>query len=45
MGDEEKDRGNAIVNFRGEKRSNQTLESKTDPTRNWRAKEMERRPN
>jgi hypothetical protein len=30
-GDEEKDRGNANVNFRGEKRSNQTHESKTDP--------------
>jgi hypothetical protein len=37
-GDEEKDRGNANVNFRGEKRSNQTHESKTDPVRNWRAK-------
>jgi hypothetical protein len=30
-GDEEKDRGNANVNFRGEKRSNQTQDSKTDP--------------
>ena len=30
-GDAEKDRGNANVNFRGEKRSNQTHESKTDP--------------
>jgi len=30
-GDERKDRGNANVNFRGEKRSNQTHESKTDP--------------
>jgi len=30
-GDEEKDRGNANVNFRGEKRSNQTHESKTNP--------------
>jgi hypothetical protein len=30
-GDEEKDRDNANVNFRGEKRSNQTHESKTDP--------------
>jgi hypothetical protein len=30
-GDEEEDRGNANVNFRGEKRSNQTHESKTDP--------------
>lgn len=37
-GDEEKDRGNANANFRGEKRSNQTHESKTDPVRNWRAK-------
>jgi len=30
-GDEEKDRGKANVNFCGEKRSNQTHESKTDP--------------
>ena len=30
-GDEEKDRGNANVNFRGEKRSNQMHESKIDP--------------
>jgi hypothetical protein len=30
-GDEGKDRGNANVNFRGEKGSNQTHESKTDP--------------
>jgi len=30
-GDEEKDRGNANANFRGEKRSNQTHESKTGP--------------
>lgn len=31
MGMKKKDRGNANVNFRGEKRSNQTHESKTDP--------------
>ena len=30
-GDEKKDRSNANVSFRGEKRSNQTHESKTDP--------------
>jgi hypothetical protein len=37
-GDEEKDRGNANVNFRGEKRSKR-MSRKPTPTRNWRAKE------
>jgi hypothetical protein len=46
-GDEEKDRGNANVNFRGEKRSNQTHESKTDPDaklarkRRWKGGQIE----
>ena len=39
------DPGSPTVNFRREKRSNQTHESKTDPaTRFWRAKAQARRP-
>ena len=38
------DPGNPTVNFRGEKRSNQTHESKTDPDSCWRAKARARSP-
>jgi hypothetical protein len=32
------DPGNPTVNFHGEKRSNETHQSTTDPTRDWRAR-------
>ena len=37
------DPGNPTVNYRGEKRSNQTHASKTIPKRSWRAKVQARR--
>jgi transposase len=39
------DPGNPSVDFYGEKRSNQTHESKTDPEASWRAKAWARRRN
>lgn len=44
-GDEEKDRGNANVNFRAENGAIKRMSRKPTPTRNWPAKEMERKPN
>ena len=38
------DPGNPTVNYRGEKRSNETQESKAIPKRRWRVKAQARRP-
>ena len=38
------DPGNPTVNFRGERRANETHESKTDPEGSWRAKARARNP-